>query len=225
MSDEEKPSTDDIENLPDPDTDTGEKFPAMEAIPVAEASAPDAPPAAAPAAGEGPRIFPQQYKMLFANTCILVGTLTVWERRHVTGHEDLYGFVSIGGAFVLACAAYCILVGVVGLIRGGMRLGSSLLSSFFALYFAIKSMVRVIRIDEVKAMVAGQEVVVVPGFQLWGDVYDKYGLQRGVEVFLAQFGPGIYLNLLGGAVILWMFVKAMFFSKKKTPEPASRRRR
>jgi hypothetical protein len=225
MSDEDKPSGDDLENLPDPDTDTGDKFPAMEAIPVAEPTPPQPPPASAPAGVEGPRIFPQQYKMLFANTCILIGTLTVWERHHVTGQPDLYGFVSIGGAFVMACAAYCILVGVVGLIRGGMRLGSSLLSSFFALYFAIKSMIRVIRIDEVKAVVAGQEAVVVPGFQLWGDISDKYGFQRGVEVFLAQFGPGIYLNLLGGAVILWRFVKAMFFSKKKAPEPAPRRRR
>lgn len=226
MSDEEKPSTDDLENLPEPDTDTGdEKFPAMEAIPVAEPEAPAPPPAAAAAGPEAPRIFPQQYKMLFANVCILAGTLTVWERQHVTGQADLYGFTSIGGAFVMAASAYCILVGIVGLLRGGMRLGSSLLSSFFALYFAIKSMVRLIRIDEVKAMVGDQEVIIVPGFQLWGDISDKYGFQRGVEVFLAQFGPGIYLNLLGGAVIFWMFIKAMFFSKKKAPEPAPRRRR
>src|SRR5262245_4533323 len=138
MSDEEKPSNDDLENLPDPDTDTGEgKFPTMEAIPVAE---PPAPPAAPPAAPEGPRVFPQQYSMLFANTCILVGALTVWERGFVTGTADLYGFQSVGGAFVMASAAYCVLVGIVGLIRGGMRLGSSLLSSFFALYFGISSM-------------------------------------------------------------------------------------
>jgi len=226
MSDEEKPSTDDLENLPDPDTDTGdEKLPAMEAIPVAEPEAPAPPPAQAPAGVEGPRIFPQQYKMLFANTCILVGTLTVWERHHVTGQADLYGFVSIGGAFVMAASAYCILVGIVGLMRGGMRLGSSLLSSFFALYFAIKSMVRVIRLDEVKAMVMDQEVIIVPGFKYFGDCTHDHGFQRGVEIFLAQFGPGIYLNLLGGAVIFWMFIKAMFFSKKKAPEPAPRRRR
>ncbi|HEX5137459.1 MAG TPA: hypothetical protein VFY93_10830 [Planctomycetota bacterium] len=209
MSDEEKPSTDDLENLPDPDTDTGDKFPAMEAIPVAEPSAPEPPPASA-ATAEGPRIFPQQYKMLFANTCILVGTLTVWERQHVTGQPNLYGFQSIGGAFVLAAAAYCILVGVVGLIRGGMRLGSSLLSSFFALYFAIASMLRVKDIE---------------GFQLFGDLQDKFGFQKAVNTWVSQFGPGIYLNLLGGAVILWMFIKAMFFSKKKAPEPAPRRRR
>jgi len=211
MSDEEKPSTDDLENLPDPDTDTGDKFPAMEAIPVAEPTAPQTPPApAAAGAPEGPRIFPQQYKMLFANTCILVGTLTVWERHHVTGQADLYGFQSIGGAFVLAAASYCILVGVVGLIRGGMRLGSSLLSSFFAIYFAISSMLRTKDLE---------------GFQLFGDLSDKFGFQKAVNTWISQFGPGIYLNLLGGAVILWMFIKAMFFSKKKAPEPAPRRRR
>jgi hypothetical protein len=225
MSDAEKPSTDDLENLPDPDTDTGEKFPAMEAIPVAEpAGGPPAPPASEP---EGPRIYPQQYKMMFANVCILVGTLTVWERHHVTGQPDLYGFVSIGGAFVMAASAYCVLVGLVGLFRGGMRLGSSLLSSFFALYFAIKSMVRVAGLDEVKAVIPGttQEVVLSPGFMYFGDATHKHGIQEGVEVFLGQFGPGIYLNLLGGAVIFWMFVKAMFFSKKKAQEPAPRRRR
>jgi hypothetical protein len=213
MSDEEKPSTDDLENLPDPDTDTGEKFPAMEAIPVAEPSAPEPPPAAAPAGGEGPRIFPQQYKMLFANTCILVGALSVWERHHVTGQADLYGFQSIGGAFVLAAAAYCILVGVVGLIRGGMRLGSSLLSSFFALYFAISSMLRVYRHDNFLA------------YGDWTEPPHSKGAQAAINALLAQFGPGHYLSLLGGAVIFWMFIKAMFFSKKKAPEPAPRRRR
>ena len=211
MSDEEKPSTDDLENLPDPDTDTGEgKFPAMEAIPVAEPPAPEAP-AAPAAAPEGPRIFPQQYTMLFANTCILVGALTVWERQHVTGRPDLYGFQSIGGSFVLVASAYCILVGLVGLIRGGMRLGSSLLSSFFALYFAISSMLRLPRLE---------------GFQPYGDLSDKYGGSTvgAVKAFLPQFGPGHYMCLFGGAVIIWMFIKAMFFSKK-APEPAPRRRR
>jgi hypothetical protein len=148
--------------------------------------------------------------MLFANTCILAGTLTVWERHHVTGQPDLYGFTSIGGAFVMAASAYCVLVGLVSLVRGGMRLGSSLLSSFFALYFAIKSILRVTGLD---------------GFQLFGDLKDQLGFQQAVNTFFAQLGPGIYLNLLGGAVIIWMFVKAMFFSKKKAPEPAPRRRR
>jgi hypothetical protein len=211
MSDEEKPSTDDLENLPDPDTDTGEgKFPAMEAIPVAEPESPAPPPATG--SPEGPRVFPQQYTMLFANTCILVGALTVWERGFVTGKADLYGFQSIGGSFVLAASAYCILVGVVGLIRGGMRLGSSLLSSFFALYFAISSMLRLPRLD---------------GFQPYGDLEYKYGGSTvgAVKAFLPQWGPGQYMCCFGGAVIIWMFVKAMFFSKKKAPEPQPRRRR
>ncbi len=212
MSDEEKPSTDDLENLPEPDTDTGgEKFPAMEAIPVAEPESPGAPPPTAEAGG--PRVFPQQYTMLFANTCILVGALTVWERHHVTGQPDLYGFVSIGGAFVMAASAYCVLVGIVGLISGRMRLGSSLLSSFFALYFAILSMLRVYRLD---------------GFLEYGDFKappHNLGAQGAINSVLSQFGPGHYLNLLGGAVILSMFIKAMFFSKKKAPEPAPRRRR
>jgi len=214
MSDEENlPTDDDLEKLPDPDTDTtGEKFPVMEAIPVADAAAP-APPPASPPVAEGaaqPRVFPQQYTMLFANVCILVGTLTVWERHNVTGQPDLYGFVSIGGAFVMAASAYSVLVGVVSLIRGGVRLGSSLISSFFALYFGIKSILRVKNLD---------------GFQLFGDLQDKLGFQNAVNTFLAQLGPGIYLNLLGGLIIMLMFMKAMFFSKKKQPEVAPRRRR
>jgi len=215
MSDEEKPSTDDLENLPEPDTDTGGgKFPAMEAIPVADAAAPAPPPASQPVAEGpgGPRVFPQQYTMLFANVCILVGALTVWERHGVTGQPDLYGFQSIGGSLVAAASAYCALVGMVGLIRGGMRLGSSLLSSFFGLYFAISSMLRLSRLD---------------GFDPYGTVYDSVGKSHfnAVKAFLPQFGPGHYLSLFGGAVILWMFVKAMFFSKPKAPEPAPRRRR
>jgi hypothetical protein len=148
--------------------------------------------------------------MLFANVSILVGTLTVWERHHVTGQPDLYGFTSIGGAFVMAAAAYCVLIGIVGLIRGGVRPASSLLSMFFALYFAIKSILRVKNLE---------------GFQLYGDLSDKHDFQTAVNTWLGQFGPGIYLNLFGGAIILLMFVKAMFFSKKKQPEVAPRRRR
>ncbi len=225
MSDEDKPSTDDLENLPEPDTDTGSgRFPAMEAIPVAEPVSPAPPPATT--APDGPRIFPQQYTMLFANVCILVGTLTVWERHHVTGQPDLYGYVSIGGAFVMAASAYCVLVGIVGLFNGRMRLGSSLMSSFFALYFAIQSMIRLAGVEEVKGLLPGttQEVVVVPGFQLFGDLHDKLGIQGGVNAFIAQFGPGLYLNLLGGIIIMLMFIKAMFFSKKKQEAPARRRR-
>lgn len=214
MSDEENlPTDDDLEKLPDPDTDTsGEKFPVMEAIPVADAAAPAPPPASPPAAEAAapPRVFPQQYTMLFANVCILVGSLTVWERHHVTGQPDLYGFQSIGGSLVLAASGYSILVGMVGLIRGGMRLGSSLLSGFLAVYFAVNSMLAVSRLD---------------GFQPYGNLSDKYKFVMAVKTFLPQFGPGQYLNLLGGAVILLMFVKAMFFSKKKQPEVAPRRRR
>jgi hypothetical protein len=207
MSNEEKlPSDEDIEGLPEPDTDTGEGVPAMEAIPVAE---PEAPAAPAASAAQGPRIFPQQFTMLFANTCILVGTLTVWERGTVTNLPDRYGFTMIGGAFVLAISAYCVLTGLIGLIRGGVRFASTLLSGFFGLYFGIKSLIRLVRLEN---------------FLLYGDFKETMGTQTAVEAFLGQIGPGIYLNLLGGLVIIWMFLKAMF-GKKKQPEPAPRRRR
>ncbi len=84
------------ENLT-PDTDTGDEIeglpPADEsevapALPVAppvesESEPPSTPPAAPPTVPAGPRIFPQQYTMLFANTVILVGCLTVWERASI----------------------------------------------------------------------------------------------------------------------------------------------
>jgi hypothetical protein len=221
MSDEEKlPSDAEIEGLPEPDTDS-EDMPAAEAIPVAEPLAP-----APPAAPTGPRIFPQQYTMLFANTLILVGALTVWERSSVTGRPDLLGIVSIGGAFVAAFSAYCVLTGLVSLVRGGVRFGSTLLSGFFAVYFAIKSMVRIMRFDEVTVTgPGGTDLVIAPGFRYFGDFKEQLGTQGAVDALLGQFGPGQYLTLLGGLIIMLMFLKAMFGGKKKAPEPAPRRRR
>jgi hypothetical protein len=106
----------------------------------------------------------------------------------------------------------------VGLVRGGVRFGSTLLSGYLALYFAIASMLKVWRL---------------PGFQYVGDFKapaaegsDRVPLttQEAVNAFLGQFGPGQYLALVGGLIIMSMFVKAMF-PKKKAPEPAPRRRR
>jgi len=216
MTNEEKlPSDEEMEDLPEPDTDTGgEGQEALEAIPVAEPTAP-APPTAepAPAPGGPPRVFPQQYTMLFANVCIFAGTLTIWERAHVTGQPAMPGYQMIGGALVCAFSLYCVLTGVVSLLRGGVRFGSTLLSGFFALYFAIKSMVRVMRLDT---------------FLYYGDFKaapHNLTTQEAVEAFLGQFGPGHYLCLFGGFVIIVMFLKAMFGGKKKEPAPAPARRR
>ena len=202
------------ENL-NPDTDTGDEglAPIAPAIPVAPVveSEPE-PPAeeAPPPAPSGPRVFPQQYTMLFANTCILMGCLTIWERAHVTG-MDIYGFHMIGGSIVAAFAAYAVLAGVVGLVRGGVNFLSTLGTGFFALYFAIKTLLRTVDADK---------------FEYFGDLREKLGVQEAVNVFLGQIGPGVWLNLFGGAIIILMFLKAMFGGKKKeAPAPARRRGR
>ena len=209
------------ENLT-PDTDTGDEIerlpPADEsdvaqAVPVAPPVDTDAEPASEepppPPPPSGPRIFPQQYTMLFANTFILVGCLTVWERAGITG-RDLYGFQSIGGSIVMGFAAYSVLVGIVGLVRGGVNFFSTLGTGFFALYFAIKVMLRTIDHDN---------------FLPFGNLKEQYGTQQGINELLSEFGPGIHLCLFGGAIILVMFFKAMFGGKKKAPEPAPTRRR
>ena len=210
------------ENLT-PDTDTGDEIEGLppadesdvaQAVPVAPPVEPDVepaleePPPSPPS--EGPRIFPQQYTMLFANTFILVGCLTVWERAGVTG-RDLYGFQSIGGSIVMGLAAYSVLAGLVGLVRGGVNFFATLGTGFFALYFAIKVMLRTIEHDK---------------FLPFGNLQEQYGTQQAVNELLSEFGPGIHLCLFGGVIIVVMFLKAMFGGqKKKEPEPAPARRR
>jgi hypothetical protein len=205
------------ENLT-PDTDTGDEIeglpqadeevaPAIPVAPSVESESPPTEPAAPPASG--PRIFPQQYTMLFANTAILVGCLTVWERAGIVG-RDLYGFQSIGGSIVMTFAAYSVLAGLVGLVRGGVNFFATLGTGFFALYFAIKVLLRTVDHGN---------------FEYFGDLKDKLGFQQALNTFLSQFGPGIHLCLFGGAIIVVMFFKAMFGGKKKEPEPAATRRR
>jgi hypothetical protein len=212
----------DTEDNLTPDTDTGDEIEGLpqadedvaQAVPVAPPvdSDPDLPPAepeAPPTVPTGPRIFPQQYTMLFANTFILVGCLTVWERAGITG-RDLYGFQSIGGSIVTALAAYSVLAGMVGLVRGGVNFFATLGTGFFALYFAIKVMLRTI--DHAN-------------FLYFGDLKEKFGFQGALNTLLSQFGPGIHLCLFGGVIIVVMFFKAMFGGKKKEPAPAPARRR
>ena len=213
MTDEKLPPE---EENKDPDTDTGdegveggEDYSVPKAVPVAGPSAAselDAAPAPPPPAPAAPRVFPQQYTLLFASTCMLAGALTVWERQSVTGNPDMYGFQMIGGGLVFAWALYCVITGLVGLIRGGVRFGAPLLTAFFAIYFAIRSILRLTRLD---------------GFEYYGDLKQNLGLQEGLNTFLGQLGPGIWLELFGGLVIFWLFFKAMFFGKKKEePAPA-----
>lgn len=213
----------DTEDNLTPDTDTGDEIEGLppadesdvaQAVPVAppvesDLETPPPEPEAPPTVPTGPRIFPQQYTMLFANTFILVGCLTVWERAGITG-RDLYGFQSIGGSIVTAFAAYSVLAGIVGLIRGGVNFFSTLGTGFFALYFAIKVMLRTIDHGN---------------FLPWENMQEQYGFQQGFNELLAQFGPGIHLCLFGGVIIVVMFLKAMFGGKKKEPEPAPARRR
>jgi len=211
MTDDEKlpPS----EEMQDPDTDTGSEEEELEipkAIPVAEPSVSEPEPEpAAPMAGP-PRVDPKYYTFFLASTLMLAGTLTVWERSSITGSPDLYGFQSIGGGFVFALSGYCVLTGIVSLIRGGLRFGIPLLTGFLAAYFAILDIVAQTKLE---------------GFKYLGNFTEEMGALEGFKGFLRQLGPGIYLCLFGGLLILWLFIKALFFGSKKPEEAAPRRRR
>ncbi|MHC4550270.1 MAG: hypothetical protein ACYTEZ_15980 [Planctomycetota bacterium] len=213
MSEEKRPEELGGEPEETPDTDSGDEIEGLDptvapAIPVAPPLEAEVKPAAPPPPA-GPRIFPQQYTMLFANTFVLIGCLTVWERAHITG-RDLYGFQSIGGSIVLAFAAYSVLAGVVGLVRGGVNFFSTLGTGFFGLYFGIKVLLRTI--DHAN-------------FLPLGNLREKMGLQAAVNTLLSQFGPGLFLTLFGGAIIVLLFFKAMFGGKKNEPAPPPARRR
>jgi hypothetical protein len=196
------------------DTDSDPDAGAVPAIPVADpvsgSGAAGAAAAAMPAAPGLPRPHKEQYTVLMSNVLIVVGCLTVWEREIPTGRV-LYGFQSIGGALTLALAVYAMLSSIVGMLRGTVTIFGSLFAGFLALYFSIRSAVGT----------SGMEA-----FLPWGNLTEKYGdIRPRLEALLGQFGPGVYLCWVGGAIIFYLFFKAMFGGKKEpAPAPSTRAR-
>jgi hypothetical protein len=184
-----------------PDTDTGDiEVPA--AIPVAEAAGGGAqPPPAEPA---GPRVFPQHYSILLGASLVLVGAFTVWEREHVFGKE-IRGPDMISGAFLLAMALYTLVVGMLNVVGGRLRgMLGAFVTGVASIYLAVGKMI---------------DTQGAAHFRGWSD-FKEGSIQDKVSGFVGQFGPGVWLSLLGGLWIVLVFVKAIF-GGKKTAAPAS----
>jgi hypothetical protein len=192
-----------------PDTDTGDiEVPA--AIPVAEAAGGAAQPA--PAEAAGPRVFAQHYSILLGSSLVLVGAITVWEREHVFGKE-VRGPDMISGAFLLAMAVYTLVVGALNVVGGRLRgMLAAFVTGIASIYLAVGK------------MIATQGAA---HFQGWSD-FKGGSFQDKVTGFVGQFGPGVWMSLLGGLWIVLVFVKAIVGGKKKAAAPApaaaSRRR-
>lgn len=197
----------------EPETSTDAGAPADLELPAAPPS-PEAPPAAgaAPAAPTGPRVFPQHFKLLLGTTAVALGCMGVWERPEVTGRV-LHGTDSISGSFIFLFAVYSFVVSVLNILQGRLRVGSAAITGLLGLYFGIRELVRIIGLE---------------GFQHFGDIRKRPGLaiQDAIEVFLGQIGPGLYLVLFGGLVIIWIFFKALTTKGPSAPAaPPPRRAR
>jgi len=194
---------------PETSTDAGMQdleVPAAQAIP----SAAPAAPAAAPSAPSGPRVFPQHFTLLLGTTAISLGCLGIWERAAICG-ADMRGVESISGSFVFLFGVYSFVVAVLNILQGRLRVGSAALAGFLALYVAIREIIRI----------AGLEA-----FRGFGDLEKNYPvIQERAEVFLGQIGPGLYLTLFGGLMIIWIFLKALVSKGPAQPAAAASPRR
>ena len=104
----------------DPDTSTEDQIGDLEInsggdIPVAEAAAPDAPPAAA-----GPRTFPQHYTLLMGGVFVFAASQADWERAHVFG-QTTNGTGMAHGTFLMALSIYVVLVAILNILHGRLK--------------------------------------------------------------------------------------------------------
>lgn len=167
-------------------------------------------PAPAPAAPAGPRVFPQHYTLLFGTLAVALGSLLVWERAAVCG-VDVAGTQMIRGSILLLLGTYSAIVAILNILQGRLRVGSAALTGLLALYFTIEHIVK--------------RITKAPAFKKFGDF--EGALQTRIEKFIGQFGPGELLVMLGGAVIMLIFLKAFLPGKSsaEAPAPTSRRPR
>jgi len=197
-----------------PDTNTDDEIGGLdipnpevqEAIPVAE-SAPAPAPAdttqpAPPPPPAGPRVFPQHYSLLFGAVVVLVGALSAWERAGIFGVE-ITGIDMISGTLLIAMALYCVIVGVINIITGRLRgMFASFLTGVIALYLAIKAYMRTIDQDPFQPYSTLKEL---PG-ESW---------RSAINLWVGQFGPGVWITLIGGALLTGVFLKAIVPGGKK----------
>ena len=192
------------------------------AVPVAEEAPSDEPAPPQDVRVVPPRSFPQHFSLLFASSMIFIGCLSVWHRAPVFLQERT-GSSMISGSFLLAVSFYSIIVALLNVLQGRLRgMGSAFLLGILSLYFAFKTMV----------LTMGQEAVEINGVQVttgWVAYADTKAetFQGKVTGFIGQLGPGMLLTMLGGFIIILVFIKAMMPTgqAQPTPPPRTRRRR
>ncbi|MHC4223326.1 MAG: hypothetical protein ACYSUN_04995 [Planctomycetota bacterium] len=240
---EENLSKPEGEEPQNPDTNTDDEIDKLEvpepvgqpAIPVAEEAAAPPPPAPAPR----PRVFPQHYTLLYGAVVTGIASLAVWERAHVFG-VDISGPQMLSGMFLLAMATYCTIVGILNVLQGRLRgMLASFVTGVAALYFGIKAYFRTIEQD---SFLSREDIsrflsdnVIPQQFRENMDAFPKAALdaietwQDKYIYWIGQFGPGVWLSLLGGLLIVLVFLKALVGGGKKKEEapaqPARRRGR
>ncbi|MEE8106512.1 MAG: hypothetical protein V3T86_13330 [Planctomycetota bacterium] len=222
------PDTNDDAN-PETSTDAGDDL-EIDAAPMGDAGGfGEVPVAAAADAGTGepaapqevrlapPRSFPQHFSLLFASTMIVIGCATDWHRKEVFG-DDLQGIEMISGAFLMAFAAYSIFIGFLNILQGRLRgMGSAFMTGFLAIFFSLKTIGRTMAAE---ANPDGDAL----GWRAYKDI--KAGtVQDQFTGFIGQIGPGALLALVGGLIIIMVFIKAMLPKSAEAPAPSSRRRR
>jgi hypothetical protein len=217
---------DEIGGLDIPNPEVREAIPVAEGAPVESsppASEDEAPPPPAPT---GPRVFPQHYSILFGSVVVLVGAMSVWERAHVFG-VDVSGPQMISGTLLIAMALYCVIVGVINIITGRLRgMFAVFLTGVFALYLSIKGYMRTLDADAVvseggetlvRGFLSRDQIKTLPG---------EHSFQLDLTTWVSQFGPGVWITLIGGILITLVFLKAIVGGGKKgeaAPAAASNR--
>ena len=124
----------------------------------------------------------------------------------------------ISGAFLMAFASYSILIGLLNILQGRLRgMGSAFMTGFLAIFFSLKTIGRTMNFEGPDG--AGL------GWKEYGDI-KAATVQDQASGYIGQIGPGALLALVGGLLIIGVFIKAMLPNKAaEAPAPSSRRRR
>ena len=220
-----------------------------ESVPSAEpfeGEIPPPPPGPPPGVPSGPRVFPQHFSLLFGAAAIFVGAASVWERTPVFPAE-IRGTEMISGAFLLAFAGYCLIVGALNVMTGRLQgMLASFVAGLSALYFGISGLWRTLSATRVWD---ANKQIIADGFRQMDDLkeimredrilqatqesaetgvqalFTEPSFQDGVNAWISQIAPGVWLTLLGGVIIFLVFLKAIFGGKKKDPAPSPSTRR